>query len=509
MERTDSVIGDVQAPLGRIAVLAAIVSCATAGLIVGSVVYPAQVLLWLAVAVTTILTLLPIGVGLARTRVDIFEPPVLLGLFFFIGFPLAAVMAFGFGQEFDAGQSFDWFPGALLVAALGLCAWYLGYYLGPGAILARALPSLPRRWDDRRAAFMVGGFSAAGWAAQLLAIARGGYLHGFRTQVSLQLSTTVAWVGEFALVALACASVQYFERARQGRSSAAWRAAFFGLFALELAYTVPTGSRQSLLMTLAIPLIGAYYVLGRVRWSVFVVLGLAVVLLVFPIENAYRMAVSESVDINRVHPSFASVQTLRRATVVALSQLGNLSGTAYAVMSVRTVIERLNMVGIVSAIVRWTPGVWPFDFGRSFQAFVTSLAPPRFILNKPISEVGGVEFAHRYRLIRPVDSITSVGPTRLGELYQNFWLGGVLAGMWAEGALSRVGYEYFIGRMRPSPSGVVLFIFFVLTFVQFNAFADYALMLKLFAVLILVMLWAGAGRGTDRARPPAGGVAEV
>jgi len=500
VERTSNPSGSAPGALGRISVLASILSCITIGLAFGAVVDPARIALWLTVAVTASLTFLPVGIGLARGRVDIFEPPVLLALFFFIGYPLAAVMALGFRDEFDASRSFGWFPVTLSVAALGLGAWFLGYYLGPGAKIASALPPLPRRWDARRAAFMVGGLVLAGWAAQLLVIVRGGYLHGFRTQVSLQFSTTVAWVGQFALVALACAAVLYFADARLGRPSPRWRAAFLALFVAELAYTVPTGTRQPLLMALAIPLIGAYYVLGRVRWSTLIVLALIVGLFVFPAENAYRMAVSQSVDINRAHPSFTSVQTLRRAAEVAATQLESLSGVGYALASFRAVVERLNMVGIVSAIVRWTPGAWPFELGRTLNAFVVSLAPPRFVMEKPVSEVGGVEFAHRYHLIQPADTITSVGPTRLGEMYQDFWLGGVLAGMWAEGMLSRVCYAWCIGRAMPSISGVVLYTFFVLTFVQFNAFADYALMLKLYAVLIVALFWVGAGPGAARDR---------
>ncbi len=500
MDPAGNALRSSRVALGRIGVLASVVSCAALALVYGAVTEPSEIALWLTAAVTAALTFLPVAIGLARGRVDIFEPPVLLGLFFFIGYPLAAVMELAFGQEFDASRSVAWFPITLAVAALGLGAWFLGYYLGPGARIASALPSLPRRWDTQRAMVVVGGLALAGWAAQLLVIVRGGYLHGFRTQVGLQFSTAVAWVGQFALVALACAAARYFADVRRGRSSSGWRAAFLALLVLELAYTVPTGTRQPLLMALAIPLIGAYYVLGRVRWSTLVALVLVVGLFVFPAENAYRMAVSESVDINNAHPSFTSVQTLRRAAEAAMTQLGSLSGVGYAVASFRTVVERLNMVGIVSAIVRWTPSPWPFDLGRSLEAFVVSLAPPRFVMQKPVSEVGGVEFAHRYGLIQPADTITSVGPTRLGEMYQDFWLGGVLAGMWAEGMLSRVCYAWCIGRAAPSISGVVLYTFFVLTFVQFNAFADYALMLKLYVVMIVVLFWVGAGPRAARDR---------
>jgi len=450
--------------------------------------------LLLGVAVTTALTSLPLVVAAGHKRIDPFEPPVLVGVFYFIGFPLSAIMAVAFGREFDASQSLAWFPAALGVAAVGLVAWFAGYYWGPGEPLARTLPRLGRRWNGRRAALAVLVFGFLGWAAQLLSVVRGGYLHGFRTPISGQWSTTVAWVASFALVGLAAAAVRHYQFVRIGKPSRVWATVFVAAFALELAYAVPSGWRAPVLETLLLPLVVANYVWGRVRWTLIITVGLLGAFVIFPVLEAYRADLSSAAALSGRHPSTASVAELRQAAASAAGDLVRLKTIAYASSSLRTTVARLGMVQIVAAIVRLTPAVWPFEYGGTLQAFVVSLAPPRFLVQKPTVAVGGQAFAHRYHLIQPGDTVTSVGLTRVGELYLDFWLAGVVGGMWAEGVLCRLVYAYLVGIAPASPSGVLLYALFLLSFLEFTAFADYALMLKIFVVLIPALVWISIRR---------------
>jgi hypothetical protein len=473
----------------RVAIVAGLGTATVIALLVWGCAVPAQGWFALGMAAVTALLWLPFGVAAARGRLDPFDPAVLVALFYAVGFPAGAAMALVAGIEFDPAWSLAWFPAALGVAAVGLGAWFCGYYTGPGAGLARALPAMPAQWAGRRVAACAAVLAVVGWGAQALFVFKGGYLHTFRTQVTPQWSTTAGWLAGFALVALMLVAVRHFELVRAHARSRVWQTGFWLLFGAQLAYALPSGWRQPALAALLAPLIAAHYMLGRIRWKLVVAAGLLAILFIFPVLNVYRAALAREANTNVLHPSRASIGALWRAASAASHTLVGLGAGGFASLSVRTFVERLNMVQIVAAIVRRTPSEWPFEWGRTFEPFWTSLAPPRFLVRKPATSVGGVAFAHQYHLIHPDDTLTSVAPTRLGELYLDFWLPGVVAGMWIEGVLARLVYTYLIGASRVSPAGVALYTLWVLTFVEFTAFADYALMLKQMAVVCVLLLW--------------------
>ncbi|HXX38501.1 MAG TPA: hypothetical protein VEP50_10215 [bacterium] len=475
-------------------------ACVVIAILLWGCITPARGFLALGIAVVVALLWIPLLVASARGWIDPFEPAVLVSFFYAVGFPVGTVMALRVGIEFDPAASLAWFPAALGVAAVGLGAWFLGYYAGPGAGLARVLPPVPSEWNGSRVTAAVAGLALVGWAAQILFLVKGGYLHTFRTQITTQWSTTAEWIAGFALVALVLAAARHYELVRAGRRSRIWQTVFLALLAAQLAYALPSGWRQPALAALLVPLVVAHYVLGHIRWKLVVAAGLVVVFFIFPVLNVYRTALSREADTNLLHPSRASIGALWHAAAEARTTVAGLGAAHFVSLSVRTFVERLNMVQIIAAIVRRTPSEWPFEWGRTFEPLWTSLAPPRFLIRKPAASVGGVAFAHQYHLIHPGDTLTSVAPTRLGELYLDFWLPGVVIGMWLEGVLARFVYAYLVAAQPRSPVGVVLYTMFALTFVEFTAFADYALMLKQCAVVLLLLIWMaspGRERGVD------------
>ncbi len=483
----------------RPALAAAAISCVFLAIAALALTDLALMPLLFGIAASTTVAGVPFLISAARGRLDPFEPPVLFSVFYLIGFPVTALMAAAFGEPFDPSGSLPWFPAALLLAALGMGAWFLGYYAGPGAALASAVPRLSRRWDERRALLAVACFGAAGWFAQLVVVVRGGYLHGFRTEVTGQWSTAVAWVASFVFVALAIAAVRQYQLMRAGKRAYWWTGILVVGVIMELLYATASGWRTQALEALLIPLLVAAYMLKHIRWSRIIGAALVSVFLIFPFANAYRAELASETDLAARRLSTAPVADLRLAALRGGEDLAHLQGWDFAAASVQTTIQRLGMVQIVAAIIRGTPAVWPFEPAETLQALIVSLAPPRFLIKKPTVAVGGNEFAHRYHLIRPEDADTSVGLTRLGELYLNGWLGAVILGMWIEGAFARVVYDYLIGRRPVSPAALVLYTMFILSFLLFTAFADYALMLKVAVVLVPTLLWISAPRRGARA----------
>jgi hypothetical protein len=75
--------------------------------------------------------------------------------------------------------------------------------------------------------------------------------------------------------------------------------------------------------------------------------------------------------------------------------------------------------------------------------------------------------------------------------------------MWIQGIAARFVYDYLVGPGRASPAGIVPYTLFLLSFLLFTAFADYALAQKIAVVAVPALTWVSASprRGARGARP--------
>jgi len=123
-------------------------------------------------------------------------------------------------------------------------------------------------------------------------------------------------------------------------------------------------------------------------------------------------------------------------------------------------------------VINMTPELVPYWLGGSYQALWTSFIPRFLWLAKPQATIGN-EFGHRYMQLGPEDKETSHNLPWLPELYANFGLLGVVAGMFAIGFF----FRFIVQKLSvPISASIEYVLGATVTFSLFYAESNFAVM---------------------------------
>ena len=104
---------------------------------------------------------------------------------------------------------------------------------------------------------------------------------------------------------------------------------------------------------------------------------------------------------------------------------------------------RLAQFTIFGEVIADTPAMVPFWRGESLYPILFKPIP-RFIMPDKPEELSGGWFGHRYGLITAANTTTSINLPQIVELYGNFGLTGVVAGMFLFGLIYRLLIEMYV-----------------------------------------------------------------
>lgn len=96
-------------------------------------------------------------------------------------------------------------------------------------------------------------------------------------------------------------------------------------------------------------------------------------------------------------------------------------------------IHRLSGHVLLSKVVERTPSKVPYWNGETYKPTLTNIIP-RIIWPEKPREMTGQSFAHRYEMIAPENTTTSINMPWVIEMYANFGRSGILLGMALVGA---------------------------------------------------------------------------
>jgi hypothetical protein len=184
---------------------------------------------------------------------------------------------------------------------------------------------------------------------------------------------------------------------------------------LELAYWLPTGRKEEIILGLILPLMVRYLLTLRlVSWRKCVVLGAFIVAL-FPLTHYYRVAVdlAEEAEID-----FG----VRISAALALAEETDVLGDIdYSTV----VLSRLSLLEPMDAAVRLIEEErWQKQWGSTYANFFLGLIPRVLWAEKPNFHYG-TEFGHRSGMLDESDEVTSISVTLFGEAFLNFGVAGV------------------------------------------------------------------------------------
>lgn len=365
----------------------------------------------------------------------------------------------------------------------GIALLLLGYY-GLWRVLPAALsfPALPRRVPIPPVKMFV-------WAIVAAELIR---LSFFTLRSISPLTQALEPLGYFAIGML----FVFWLRGHLGR----WEAVAFWAVVLPLKVAI------HLLIGLMTPIILLFVFLATLYWFArrrmgpVAVLTVCCIFFVFPVikmSNVFMGSASTTVFDRAVE----RIEALGRAATVVVDGKGKPAASSNTPWQrkefTRQILRRISLVVLLQYATDWTPSRIPYLTGETLTNLVTNWIPRLVWPDKPTERLGQ-EFGHKYRILFTNDNATSINLPWLIEFYINFGVVGVLAGMFATGALMSLLEWVFL---RPNMTEIEIVAGWALVFRLFYQESNISLMLGgfltqaifffsfLYAALWFIGLW--------------------
>ncbi|HLU48630.1 MAG TPA: O-antigen polymerase [Planctomycetota bacterium] len=322
-------------------------------------------------------------------------------------------------------ETFELLRGALVIVALGLFGYWVGYYGGVSRLLPEVRLGLPERFHRRRLATLIVLLTCAvAFVYGLFIVQAGGFramwnVMGERREVYAGVKV-VGWVLDIASLPLILLVVLRGDRRPR------WLVPACAALVLALA---ATGDRSRALVPALIVIIFWHYSIRRIRPILLMGLAFAIVVLAVAIRDLRGTSFGgREVDFTVIEESV----------------------TAPTLVVERFVLGR-GTVDIIGVLLHLMPERLPFQHGATYIRALVMPIPRALWPDKPLVDesglVGRAFFGPDYYGL-PVGTE--------GVLYMNFHLPGVLLGMIFLGALHRRIYESLRARLH-SPAHVILY----------------------------------------------------
>ncbi|MCR9095933.1 MAG: O-antigen polysaccharide polymerase Wzy family protein [bacterium] len=368
------------------------------------------------------------------------------------------------GDQFVVAQDV---VSAQWIALMGLVALLLAYANPALGAAIRRLPPLRHDWPTGTTTAVATGMLVVGWAFTVVlaaAASSSGLGSGF--------SSTLSSAQLFALILLV--------REWELRRNRGMLIALLVLVPIATIFGALTGSKREALNAVAIVVITRMVIKETIGWR-WVVLGVLGIAILYPFNRYYQdyliggartSAVEALADPGRIVNSLS--RFVAESNVFDLLEEG-LDATAL----------RIDGLGVTSVIVRETPGLVPYQNGRTIALIFVAPIPRAIWPDKPEFTVGQwVTDTYSHGLD------TRTAPTQIGELYFNFGWVGVLVGMLVLGSLMRVMSEALTGEHATAASMLVSIVVIYYFCTKFESAIAKQYSNVLFAVVPLILVHA-------------------
>jgi hypothetical protein len=347
-------------------------------------------------------------------------------------------------------------PRAMVLVAVGMTFWVLGYLAGPSRAVhrqaARGVGNLGQRFTGQiRSRLAPWVLYAIGVAARLASAATSGHFGYVGDVTSVTSSATsydqiLSLLSLCAPLAVAAAAIQvYWEGIREARFTLAV------LFAIELVFGAAAGGKQNFIIAVLAVVIPMSAARRRLPKTLVIVAILIFLFVAIPFNTAYR---------NAEHSSTGTVTTsevLSQAPEI-FSQTINTHSMATALPnSVPLLLQRIREIDSPAIIVQRTPSQIPFKSATQLiEAPLAEIVPRAVWPGKPILATG-YQFSQQYFGLP--SGLTSSAVTPVGDLYTYGGWPPVIVGMFLLGCVVRLLDGVLDVRTNPHAIFLVLLLF--------------------------------------------------
>lgn len=443
--------------------------------------------LYFLLVVLSIVAIAPFILSLGKHRRDIFEPIYWATAFFILLFIVRSIYDLTLGSAFISPpldhSTAKAFTLSLLYLIPSLVCFLIGYYSKLGQEIARVCPTLPVKWRDDRIVLLVPFLVCVGLISQFMLVE---YLGGWTNYLGDKQHTLTESGQGYLLAGVSLIPLTFgvvFARClvhRRGRFLT-----YFVLLPLVLMLGLISGSKATFLGPLLGILVSVHYLRRQVRLKGIVLFALLVIAL-FPLFNLYRQVGT----IDRMAEAVDQLPSVFLGDDLEIDEAG--------LLLLRSSLSRFLGIDSLTYIIRDTPGVMDFQYGRTVLGAILAWVPRQVWEEKP---VGFAQlFGESYLGHIFYGTGTAAAPTLLGEAYLNWHIGGMVLMALVCGVLVRVSYAYLIEQQFGQPAVFLYSCLFphLFTFWERSIDGVIVAMLTLFceaAVLIWLMGdWAKPSR---------------
>lgn len=409
----------IATPSPRAHLLRAAVLCAGLAATVLIVPFDERMSYYFVVAGFLACLLVPVWLASHRGAFDVFETVHVLGLQYLVFYGLGAVWSAGDPEH--VAYDIHIVPFLLQAAVYGLLGYvaFLGGYFNP------LIAAQTRRVDlwPRSAWFLlipagIGTVGSLSRAVVALVIQRENRILEFASSLAQLAPLFVfAWGATWIIVL-------------SGRATRNQRRLLYVFTPVAVLVSYATyHSKAVTIVLVAVPIMALWYTRRRLPWKSLAALALVVVFGIFPFFNLYR----------ELDPLLSRGKRFE----VTYETLASRSPAEYTEHAIFAFENRMALVNSVAVVLR-DVGRWvPFAHGETIFGPTLAFLVPRAIWPDKPYFVTGRDFGRLFRVVNPMDQLTSIAPTVVGELYWNFDLPGILAGMALFGMCLRLLYRRY------------------------------------------------------------------
>jgi hypothetical protein len=346
---------------------------------------------------------------------------------------------------------------ALWLVAVGMTAWALGYFVGPGilarSIAAKGVAKVANTFSSRvRSPAAPWILYAIGTAARVASAATTGRFDYIGNAVSAVSTATgygqiLSMLSFCAPLAIAAAALQVFRE----RLPSAWITLGI-LFLAELAVAAISGLKISFLDAVLAVIIPYSATRGRLPLATLMTSALIFIVVVTPFEAAYRSTIGGSAARSS---SFRVIQNVPEVLKQTLDADGILNTIP---TSIDYLLERVQEIDSSAIIVQRTPGQIGYaNPAQLVEIPLVGFVPRAVWRNKPIQ-------AQMYQVSQdyyeqPSTVFTAAGITPVGDLYRfGGWIP-VIVGMLFLGCVVRLLDDVLDARENPQVIFLVLLLY--------------------------------------------------
>ena len=374
---------------------------------------------------------------IGKKNQDVFEPVYVTTAYFILLFIVSTLYTISGGGKYIAVPLDLPTEDAVATSLIYLIACYsfflVGYYSNFGKAIASSLPPPPGEWDSGKFKVIAPLMLCMGGISYYLLIQHFG---GFDYYISHKQETLTGGGQQFFLdgvpLILQVFIVSFSLYLTKKRF---FKLTFLVLLPALLIIGFLSGSKGQFMVPLMSAMIAYHYLKKKISLA-----AVAAVLVLF-------FAVTPLFNIYRGIGDYSRLQGDAQKSYLGMDVSGFM----------RNSMQRFQGIESMALIVRDTPDVMDYQYGKTFAYIAVAWIPRELWNDKPIISFGKI-FALTYLHNWDLGEGTSAAATLPGEAYINFHFAGVLLAGLLMGVILRAYYEYLI-KMHRGPPSVYLYAF--------------------------------------------------